>query len=194
MDDKLKKDPVTTMVDTLSQALEHAIKKSKFELDGDVTVSTLLREVSFTLVLDSGKGLKYDDLDWVAKTFKTDKINIRTEEREMPLSEVTWETVGVVLLDVKGASIPEMPPPPTPSEYILPGGYIIVAGGPVLASAWARGRQCKKDEAFFYSVDDDIDHLPRKQYKIAYVGPQSKKKDDQVAHLKELGFGLLEES
>lgn len=194
MGDKAKPKEPATSLKALTAGLEHALKKTDFEIDSDITVHPLVDRASFTLLLGEDKPLTFDKLDWVAETFKTDKIDVRRDERTHALSDVTFENYGVLLLDVKFATIPDVPEPPKPFEGLEPKrGYIIVAGGPVLASAWARGRQCKKDEAFFYENDDDIDHLPRKLYKIVYVGPMTKKKDEQVVHLKKMGFEMLEE-
>lgn len=184
----------TDLVGALSDALEYALKGTPFEIDSDVEVSTILGKASFVLILDEDNPLTYDLLDDLHEKFKTDKINIGSEERTRWLSSMTGDSYGVIKLSISGATIPEIPPPPKPPEPPMPKvGYIIVAGGPILASAWARGRQCKEGEAYYYAeVDIEIDHLPR-TFKVVAVGPKSKKKDEQLQHLLELGFTQGEE-
>lgn len=185
----------TDLVEAISRALEYAIKGTPFEIDSDVEVSTILGKASFVLILDEDHPLTYELLDMIGEKFKTNKINIGSEERTRWLSSMTGEGYGVIKLSISGATIPEIPPPPEPvPPPVPPSGYILVAGGPILASAWARGRQCKEGEAFYYAgVDAEIDHLSRKTFKVVSIGPKSKKKDEQLKHLLDLGFRQGEE-
>jgi hypothetical protein len=178
-----------SVYDLVEERLDHDLRNAEID---DVVQIDADGKLSFELLLEEDYPLTYKMLDQLSTTFKTKKINVRHERRERPISDVTWDSYGAIIIEVRGASVPEPPSPPPPP----PGpkrGYLIVAGGPILASAWARGRQCQKDEAYYVGSPAEVDHLPRNLYKIVVVGPPSKNKDKIVAALVKLGFKMLEE-
>lgn len=178
--------PKKSVYDLVGQCLDRNLKNAEID---DVVQIDADGKLSFELLLKEDNPLTYRMLDQLSTTFKTKKINVRHERRECPISDVTWDSYGAIIIEVRGASIPEPPArPPGPTR-----GFLIVAESEMTASSWACGRQCQKDEAYYVNTPESVNHLSRAIYKIVVVGLKTKNKDKTVAALVKLGFSMLEE-